>query len=513
MSVTTRARMKPNSSFASNRLTRNDPIPGGHLLTSFRTNERSLLESARPEPATDDEPLSTSEDEGHTPTELSDDELLGDPSRYTVRTGPTLEEKLSRRLPEGEETPRASRQRPQTRKSKSSNSDRKRTFVDTFNGGDLTSDGEDALFSSQFRSSQSSKRRKPAVGYGSRKSFGTGSTPSWTSSAASQSPSAGARNGKLRKNSTGASESRSSKEEFKMPRALDSSPKPEFKAPPPLPSTAISGSSFATSSARDVISLDFDDSDSLSDGALSSASSALLQELSRFDDPSLESDDEMYTSEPALCPWCKEPVPQELLERFQAQPQQRMREQRRFCESHKSTAGEREWQEKGYPTIDWDLFEDRIKPHLEGLDRVLEPGSSSFYRNILDTKLKAGEAKNFKLDLRSDGLEDISCGYYGTRGSSIMLECIMARYARKLRRLGPQDQIINTAGVAGYAQAVLVPELAMRLVKEDMKVGDERARQILRDSMELGETVNPALNDKITVQEPDESNVEETASV
>ncbi|RAL09863.1 RTC4 family protein [Aspergillus homomorphus CBS 101889] len=537
MSLTTRARAKPNPSFASNRLTRNDPISGGHLLTSFRTGEGSQAPgSARPEPATDDEPLSLSEDESQASVDLSDDDL-GKPSRYARRAGPTLQEKkLARQSPEGGETPRASRQRAGTKKksqlpapsssASSAAADRKRTrtLLDMTDDGESTSDGEEVLFSSQFRSSNSSKRRKPTVSYASRKSFGGRvSPPSLTSpvsAASSQSPVRKNRSKKASKG--GASKSRSSPqgaEEFKVPRAIiDSSPKPEFKAPPPFPRDTVSSSSFATSSARDIISLDLDDdSDSSPSTPLSSASSTLLEELSRFDEALLASgdDDEMDSATPSLCPWCKEPVPRELLIRFEAQPKQRMREQRQFCESHQQPTAERKWQEQGYPTIDWDGLDARLGPHVESLDQVLEPGSSSFYRNILDTKLKAGEAKNFRLEMLGEGLVNISCGYYGTRGSTKMLEHITARYARKLRRLAPQDHIIHTAGVVGYAQAVLVPELAVRLVKEDMQVDDERARQILRDSMELGETVNPALNDKITVEETTDepTSVEGTLSV
>ncbi|PYH43293.1 RTC4 family protein [Aspergillus saccharolyticus JOP 1030-1] len=510
MSVTTRARVKPNSSFASNRLTRKDTIPGGHLLTSFRTGETSKPGSARHEPATDDEPQSSS----HSENDDQSDDDLGRSSRYTRRSGLTLDEKLARDSLEGGKTPRASRQRTETKKSKSSASNRKRTLSGMVDDGNSISDEDDLLWSSQFRSSDSVKRRKPTVSYGSRKSFGQGSTPHWTSPAASQSPSVGAREGKARKGSKRArSTSRSPKEELKMPRAIESSPKPEFKAPPPLPSNITPSTSFAGSSARDIISLNLDDSDSSSSTALSSASSTLLEELARFDESLLGSEDEWNTLEPSLCPWCKESVPRELLRRFQAQPKQRMREQRRFCESHKHTAVEREWREKGYPTINWEAFEQRIEPHLESLDRILEPESSSFYRNILDTKLKSGEAKNFRLDMHGEGLEDISCGYYGTRGATKMLERIMVRYARKLRRLGSEDQIVNTAGVAGYAQAVLVPELAMRLVKEDMKVDDDQARQILRDSMELGEAMNPELSDKIAVKEADEPGVQEGMTV
>lgn len=74
-----------------------------------------------------------------------------------------------------------------------------------------------------------------------------------------------------------------------------------------------------------------------------------------------------------------------------------------------------------------------------------------------------------------------------------------AHFGRKLRRLAAVDNIVKTAGVATYAQAVLVPELAVHLVKEDMNVNDESARQILRDSIGIGEKLNAQQNDTVPI--------------
>ncbi len=52
-----------------------------------------------------------------------------------------------------------------------------------------------------------------------------------------------------------------------------------------------------------------------------------------------------------------------------------------------------------------------------------------------------------------------------------------------------------------YSQAVLVPELAVTLIKEDMNVDDESARQIMRESVDIGEKLNPAPNDTVPVTE------------
>jgi hypothetical protein len=81
---------------------------------------------------------------------------------------------------------------------------------------------------------------------------------------------------------------------------------------------------------------------------------------------------------------------------------------------------EKEWEEKGYPTIDWEKFDERIEAHFDELEKLMVPESSSYYRNVLDTTMKSGQAKNFRLTLAGDALETISCGYYGTRGSGKM---------------------------------------------------------------------------------------------
>jgi len=69
-------------------------------------------------------------------------------------------------------------------------------------------------------------------------------------------------------------------------------------------------------------------------------------------------------------------------------------------------------------------------------------------------------------------------------------ENIMSRFASKLRRLAASDKLISSGGVSGFVQAVLVPELAVLLVMDDLNVDLERAREVLRDSAEIGNLLN-----------------------
>lgn len=78
----------------------------------------------------------------------------------------------------------------------------------------------------------------------------------------------------------------------------------------------------------------------------------------------------------------------------------------------------------------------------------------------------------------------------------------MLRFAGKIRRLASSDSLISTGGVSGFVQAVLVPELAVMLVQADMNIDDEeKAREILRNSVEIGHMLNEEEDELI--QDPD----------
>lgn len=74
----------------------------------------------------------------------------------------------------------------------------------------------------------------------------------------------------------------------------------------------------------------------------------------------------------------------------------------------------------------------------------------------------------------------------------------MTSFAPKVRRLAASDKLIASAGVAGYVQAVLAPELAVMLVMEDMRVDEDEARAILRNSREIGDLLNEEEDEMIS---------------
>lgn len=70
------------------------------------------------------------------------------------------------------------------------------------------------------------------------------------------------------------------------------------------------------------------------------------------------------------------------------------------------------------------------------------------------------------------------------------MENIISHFSHRIRRRAASDSLVSTGGVSAFVQAVLTPELAVMLVKEDMKTNDEGARAVLRDSAEVGHLLN-----------------------
>ncbi|KAF4768177.1 hypothetical protein N7455_000420 [Penicillium solitum] len=231
------------------------------------------------------------------------------------------------------------------------------------------------------------------------------------------------------------------------------------------------------------------------DSPLSSPTSSTCEQISQLDEFTTKEKRQPSPPRQALCPICRKEVDWASLELFRAKPKQRIREQVMFCESHKLRSAMDLWRDRGYPEIHWDGFEERVQSYFPELEKLLVPGASSYYRNILSTSLAPGKARNFRVRVDDDKtLETMTCGYYGTRGATKILETIISRFSVVVRRLATTDELIKTAGVAGYTQSVLVPELAVLMVKDDMKVNDEDARQIMRESMDIGARVHPDLN-------------------
>jgi hypothetical protein len=183
-----------------------------------------------------------------------------------------------------------------------------------------------------------------------------------------------------------------------------------------------------------------------------------------------------------------------------------------FCDHHKKEDARQIWQERGYPEIKWESFEKRLEAHYDRLLAVLEKRSTSVYRDRLQKRVDSGTTRSaaaaFTRKSGDDGELEIKPGYYGSKGEKLMTDHIVVHFADELRDLAVSDSLVAASGIAGgvsgFVQAVLVPEVAVALVREDMKVDEKRAREILKESLELGELLNEEAPEQVESEAEDE---------
>ena len=85
------------------------------------------------------------------------------------------------------------------------------------------------------------------------------------------------------------------------------------------------------------------------------------------------------------------------------------------------------------------------------------------------------------------------------------MEHLVSSFSRPIRRLAKTDRlIVASGGLSVFVHAVLVPELAVSLVREDMNVDEEEARQIIKESSDLGELLNEEEEEVVTRKKKDE---------
>jgi len=202
----------------------------------------------------------------------------------------------------------------------------------------------------------------------------------------------------------------------------------------------------------------------------------------------------------AVCPMCGDSVDATFLRSYNGGKRMNIRSQTKFCRVHKKKSARNEWAEKGYPSIDWSDLDARLAQHHSYIKSLLD-GASSYYRNILAEQVKSGKDRTL-LQAVSNSNNSLTPGYYGSRGFRAMSENIMDKFSAQLREIAVTDRLVAARGVTGYVQTVLVLELAVRLIREDMGVGVEDARQIMRESVGIGDLLSEEVGDVVVWPPP-----------
>jgi len=234
----------------------------------------------------------------------------------------------------------------------------------------------------------------------------------------------------------------------------------------------------------------------------------------------------------------------------------RVRDKLRFCNLHNATTAKDNWNRSEYPTIDWK----KLPGRLEGLDSIvadiLTRRIHSTYRTALQSAV-ADDKVNYRHAMRnpeaqarvpiakvvdnaalipnsstdptpisiasSQAQDDesstfSSTGYYGPRGSRAILDHVMSSplISQQLREVSANEELFKRVGIAYFLQVVIVPEIAWRLIREDMGLGGDqrmkkrrsgdtepeegeiRAKEILLESKKVGELVNGGDEEDLT---------------
>ena len=130
----------------------------------------------------------------------------------------------------------------------------------------------------------------------------------------------------------------------------------------------------------------------------------------------------------AHCPICNVAVPPSLLSSFVREHTStkhtshlNMREQELFCRSHRAQSALFEWKSRNYPDIDWINLNIRLERHNHIIEDLLKGRRESFYRNVLEEKVKNGKARTIMQEMNTLSEEAGSdTGYYGSKGAKLM---------------------------------------------------------------------------------------------
>ncbi|KAJ4338856.1 hypothetical protein N0V95_007954 [Ascochyta clinopodiicola] len=212
------------------------------------------------------------------------------------------------------------------------------------------------------------------------------------------------------------------------------------------------------------------------------------------------------------CAICNEPVTQDEYWDFWKGRKKTVKNQAAFCHGHKKATAQREYDDEGLPPIQWDELPQRIKKHRMSLHGILTGDIASTYRAryeplALTGKAAAVPSKRTDLSptkqaqLASYALDDSAVypGYYGPRGRRLITESVMALLRCEIKRCS--DPVVQTSGPATFVQAVLVPEVAIRLIMEDYSCDWDAAEELRERTFDMGVLLNEEIEDWVEVAE------------
>ncbi|KAK5092092.1 hypothetical protein LTR70_005057 [Exophiala xenobiotica] len=176
--------------------------------------------------------------------------------------------------------------------------------------------------------------------------------------------------------------------------------------------------------------------------------------------------------------------------------------QQKFCYDHRIQDAKGKWAENGYPDIDFDTLSSAstLQKHLKALPSIVQRKKISHYLTALDDAISAAKGNQTTIEryFNLTAITTIHNGYYGPRGAKIISQAISedADVAKVLKKAIKSDKSFRLAGIGRAIDCVLLPEILVRLVMEDMSLGqgrggragkaEEEARKVLEESVDVG---------------------------
>ena len=121
------------------------------------------------------------------------------------------------------------------------------------------------------------------------------------------------------------------------------------------------------------------------------------------------------------CPMCQVPIPPGMsLLRTEEKDKMTMRAQAAFCRQHRRFSAEKTWKERGYPEIDWESLDNRLRGYHSQIGSLLSGKSQSQSRIALEEGLGSGRHRTLRQVLGSRTEQVLVPGYYGARGARVL---------------------------------------------------------------------------------------------
>lgn len=161
-----------------------------------------------------------------------------------------------------------------------------------------------------------------------------------------------------------------------------------------------------------------------------------------------------------------------------------------FCKGHKKLDAIKAAANSKYPAADinWQNIRDRASAYMAALEAIVKGERQTRFRGSASDDAKKTKG-NVKAVFQSN-FQGYTPGYYGPKGAFIFGEMILSKLGGVLSQYGSRDELIAKSGAAAFTQTVLVPELAVRLIMEDMNVDEDEAAGIMLETVGIGELLN-----------------------